>query len=240
MKNKDLKLGIFIFGAIVILILGIFSIKDFRVLNPGYNIKVIFNFGDGLKPASPVRIAGIDAGEVKKTSLIYEDGKTKVLVRAWIRSGIKIPVGSEAFVNNLGILGEKYLEIIPNGEAVEYVKSNDTMIGHDSIPMYKMGELARETLTRFTHILDSLENIVMDEKVAVAFKKFIGNLEQASFELDGILKDVRTSKGTVGKLLYEDSLYKELEEFVKDLKEHPWKLLHKPKKSRSSRSREKR
>lgn len=239
MKNKEFKLGIFIFGALVILILGIFSIKDFRVFNPGYTIKVMFNFGDGIKPASPVRIAGVDAGEVKKTSLVHEDGKTKVLVRAWIRSGIKIPVGSEAFVNNLGILGEKYLEIIPNDEAAEYVKKNDIIIGKDSIPMYKMGEFARETLSRFARLLDSLENIVKDEEVAVAFKKFIGNLEQASFELDGILKDVRSSKGTIGKLLYEDALYKELEEFVKDLKEHPWKLLHKPKKTRTSRSREK-
>jgi hypothetical protein len=43
------------------------------------------------------------------------------------------------------------------------------------------------------------------------------------------MQDIRDKKGTVGKLFYDDSLYTKTEEFIEELKQHPWKLLHKPK-----------
>ena len=231
MKTKEFKLGFFILGALIILIMGIFSIRDFRVLNPGYTIKVIFNFGDGIKSASPVRVAGTDSGEVKKVSLMEEEGKIRVLIHAWIRKGTRIPKNSEAFVNSLGILGEKYLEILPNDSSQDYLKDGDIIVGKDSYPMYKISELARKTLIRFDKLLDSIHELVKDEELSIIFKKFVGNLRDASSNLDGFLKDLRNPKGTVGKLVYEDTLYQDIKEFIKDLKVHPWKLLYKPDKT---------
>jgi len=229
MKSKEFQLGFFILGALVILLLGIFSIKDFKIFNPGQTIKVVFNFGDGIKAASPVRVAGTDAGEVKKVSLINENGEMKVLVFARIRKGIKIPRGSEAFVNSLGILGEKYLEIIPNDKPEGYLEDGSVIIGRESYPMYKISEYARHTLIRFDSLLDLIERLIKDEEITLTFKKFIGNLQAASSDLEGIFKDLRSTRGTVGRLVYEDTLYQEIEEFLKDLRAHPWKLLHKPK-----------
>ncbi|MFC1599347.1 MlaD family protein [Candidatus Omnitrophota bacterium] len=232
MAKKEFKLGFFVLGAIVILVFAIFSISDFRILNPGYALKVKFNFGDGIKPASPVRIAGTDAGEVKRVSLINEEGRVKVLVYVWIRKGIKVPVGSEAFVNSLGILGEKYIEIIPKEYPEAYLEDGSVIVGRDSFPMYKISEFARKTLVRFDTILNSVAKIVKKEDIAETFKKFIGNLQSASSDLEIILRDLKQSRGTVGRLVYEDTLYQELEEFIKDLKAHPWKLIHKPAEAR--------
>jgi len=226
--SKEFKLGIFILGAIIILIVGIFSIRDFRIFNPGYTIKVIFNFGDGLKPASPVRVAGIDAGEVKKVSLVREGEKTKVVVYAWIRKDIKIPSDSQVFVNSLGVLGEKYLEIIPQEGSKQYLKEADVIIGEDSVPLYTLGKFVRASIERFYKLLDTLDNLVREEEIISTFKKFVGSLEGVSSDMRGFFRDLRERRGTVGRLIYEDTLYRDIEEFVKDLKAHPWKLLHKP------------
>ena len=228
--SREFKLGLFILGAIVILLLGIFSIQDFKVFNPGYTIKVIFSFGDGIKPAAPVRVAGVEVGEVKKVSLVEERGKTKIVVYAWIRKDVRIPYGSDAFVNNLGILGEKYLEIIPKEGSAQYLKKGDIIFGQDSVPLYKLGRFVRASLVRFYKLLGSLEKLVKEEDIISTFKKFVGSLEGISSNLEGFFKDLREKRGTVGRLIYEDSLYRDIEEFVKDLKAHPWKLLHKPKK----------
>jgi hypothetical protein len=53
------------------------------------------------------------------------------------------------------------------------------------------------------------------------FREFSANLKDFSAKLT-------TGKGTVGRLLTEDTIYKDMEAFVADLKAHPWKLLSRP------------
>jgi hypothetical protein len=45
---------------------------------------------------------------------------------------------------------------------------------------------------------------------------------------DGIIK-IRNKEGTLGKLLYDDKVYNELEALVTDVRKNPWKLLIKSK-----------
>ena len=42
-------------------------------------------------------------------------------------------------------------------------------------------------------------------------------------------------KGTIGKLLYDDTLYQELEGLVADVRRHPWKLFWKGEDKRENR-----
>jgi len=47
--------------------------------------------------------------------------------------------------------------------------------------------------------------------------------------LDQSVVRINAKEGTVGKLLYDDSIYKELEALITDIRQHPWKLFFKPK-----------
>ena len=38
-----------------------------------------------------------------------------------------------------------------------------------------------------------------------------------------------SGQGNLGKLLFDDALYKRMEAFVEDMRAHPWKLLVRPK-----------
>jgi hypothetical protein len=40
---------------------------------------------------------------------------------------------------------------------------------------------------------------------------------------------VKDGQGTVGKFLYDDKMYNDLESFAADIKKNPWKLLFKTK-----------
>ncbi len=53
-------------------------------------------------------------------------------------------------------------------------------------------------------------------------------LERVADSLNEILNQVKSGKGTIGKLVFDESLYNEVESMVKDLKAHPWKLLQRP------------
>lgn len=229
MKTREFKLGIFIFGALLIITLAVFSIQDYMFFNPGYTIRVKFDFANGIKRASPVRVSGIGVGEIQKTKIVHNNGNTDVIVYAWIQKDVKIPKGSEAFVNSLGVLGEKYLEIIPKQNSKEYLSQGDIITGKSSVPMFKLSEFAEEALQSLKKVLSSIENIVGDEKTVSDLKQSLANLEQTTFQTKELLTDLKTKDGTIGRLIYEDSLHTELKEFIRELKRAPCKLLYVPK-----------
>ena len=57
-------------------------------------------------------------------------------------------------------------------------------------------------------------------------------LEKAIDSMDAILEQIKSGDGTVGKLIYDDTLYDDVEAIIKDIKAHPWKLLGGPGRTR--------
>jgi len=43
--------------------------------------------------------------------------------------------------------------------------------------------------------------------------------------LDDVVSNIKEGQGTVGKFLTSDEIYREVLDFIKDIKAHPWKLL---------------
>ena len=196
-SKLELKVGIFVFTGLLVLAVFILSIGDFKTMTTGYELNFIFNFANGVKIGAPVRFAGVDIGEVKAIDFVYsaDDPKPKVRIVCSINNDIKVPVDSSIWVNTLGLLGEKYIEIMPGKEFNNTLTPKGSLVGVDPIPM---------------------------QDVSVLAKGIAQNLN------DGLMKIVN-KEGTVGKLLYDDTIYKELEALVIDIRKHPWKLFWKGK-----------
>jgi phospholipid/cholesterol/gamma-HCH transport system substrate-binding protein len=197
-KTKlELKVGIFVFIGLTVLVIFVLSIGGFKTWSSGYRLNLIFDFVNGVKIGAPVRFAGVDVGEVKKIDLLSqsEQNRTSVCLEVWIRDIVRVPADSTVWVNTLGLLGEKYVEIIPGKDYSRTLKENESLIGVDPVP---------------THELFSKAQSIM------------GNLD------NGINKIVN-KEGTLGKLLYDDKVYNELEALVTDVRKNPWKLLIKTK-----------
>ena len=204
-KTKlELKVGIFILVGVAILVTFVMLIGNFKTWTSGYRANFIFNFANGVKVGAPIRFAGVDIGEVKGIEFIPgpEGNKTQVKIVGWLKKDINIPMDSTVWVNTLGLLGEKYIEIMPGEDYSNYFGPGKSLTGHDPIAMHEVAELAK--------------NIAKD--------------------LDENLVRIKNKEGTVGKLLYEDTIYTELnalvlelEGLVKDIRRNPWKLFWKTK-----------
>lgn len=142
-KTLELRVGIFIFIGIVLLFIIIFSIGKIYVFQPGYKIKIFFNFAGGIGHAAPVRLAGVGIGEVDGINIFYdkEAQRTKVEIVAWIKKDVKIEKNSVVQVNTLGLLGEKYLEIIPGTEDTGFLADGGALTGEDPV---RMDEFAKD------------------------------------------------------------------------------------------------
>lgn len=227
----EAKVGIFVFISLIILVYFVMHIGDIRLLSSGYNLKVFFGFANGLKISAPVRVAGVDAGEVRDMKVFFdpEAKKTRVEVSFWVRNETKIPRDSRVMINTLGLLGEKYLEILPGSDYSNLFKDGDILAGEDPVSMEEIGHLGRRIAVKLEEVMESLNQVVGDEKLQLSLKETVENLDHLTREMRLILDKINKGEGTVGRFIYDDSIYQDLEIMVSDLKANPWKLLYRPK-----------
>jgi phospholipid/cholesterol/gamma-HCH transport system substrate-binding protein len=65
-------------------------------------------------------------------------------------------------------------------------------------------------------------------KDPVSMAKVFENLSGLTDSVKVIVDRLKNGEGTIGKLLTKDKIYQDLEAFVEDIKNNPWKLLNKP------------
>ena len=224
-RFAHIKLGSFLLVAFGLFFLTLLSMREVNIFKGSYIITVKFDFSEGLRPSSPIRFCGVDVGEVKKIIIKEEESKPRVYVHAKIEKGVRIPKNSYFFINSLSLFGEKYLEINPPEETIAYINEGDIIEGISPIPLFGL-------FATFNKTMKEIEGFVKEGKIKTSFENILLNIEDISLDVKGLVRDMKNKQGTLGRLLYDDSLYQTTEEFLTDLKEHPWKLLHKPKEVR--------
>lgn len=223
-SNLELKVGAFVVAGLVALGAVIFSVSDFSLFNKGRNITAVFGFAGGLKKNAPVRVAGVERGLVKDLQIFYDrsDERTKVKVRMWLGDDTRIPADSTIIINQLGLMGEKYVEIIPGQDKENFLSDAATIAGRDPVAMEELSSMFDGIARELEKSIAGFNEVVLNEKNR---QSLAGTLES----LHAITGDIRSGQGTLGQLLYDDGLYQNLEEMTADLKENPWKLLYRPK-----------
>ena len=233
-SNLEFKVGLFMLIAMIALAMFIFSVSDSSVLKKGKSLRVIFGFANGLKKNAPVRIAGVDEGLVKDIKLFFDrtDSKTKVEVELWVGEGTMIPSDSVITVNQLGMMGEKYIEIFPGDDTKSFFGEKQVVVGKDPIAQEAISARVMEVSNKLENAIGGVDRLINDGKNVESIGTTLENLSSLTGSLDDIVLDMKEGKGTVGRLLYDERLYDDLQGLTADLKEHPWKLLYRPKKSK--------
>ena len=236
-ENVEIKVGLFVFIGMIILFIIVFSIGDFYLWNPGYQIKVYFQYANGLELAAPVRFAGVGAGEVKEIHILPnpKEYQAPVELSLWIQQRIAIPADSEVMINTLGLLGEKYVEIVPGTSQARILKPGDSVRGSDPLSTEVLVERAYKIASKVERTIDALNSVVEDPDFLISLKQTISNTNEATESAKTILAQLQKGQGTLGRFIYEDSIYRNLEELTLDLKQHPWKLLQRPKEEKKKK-----
>jgi len=177
-KTKlELKVGLFVFVGLVILTIFILSIGGFKTWSSGYNINLDFSFVNGVKVGAPVSFAGVEVGEVKSIDLefIPEQNRSNIRLKVWIKELIKIPADSSVWVNTLGLLGEKYVEIIPGKDYANLLKNGQSLTGVDPLPMHEIFNRAENILRNLDDGLVKIKNKEGSLGKLIMMRKFTMN-----------------------------------------------------------------
>lgn len=129
-----------VIGAVVLAVAVVFLVFAFGAANVGavrgYEVLARFDRVDGLNMGADVRLSGIKVGSITGQRL---DPQTFLAeVRMSIDSGIKLPADSSAQIISDGLLGSKFLAIIPGGD--------DQMIQPGGVISYTQSPIILENL----------------------------------------------------------------------------------------------
>ncbi len=177
-RKSEWRLGLFISCGIVLFGALIFTISNLNFFQKGYDLRVLFNFASGIESGAPVRLAGVEVGEVKNVKIIYnpEDEAPLVEVDLLIEKGVLIRQNANILISTLGLLGEKYVEILPGDKSRDLAKEGDILVGYDAIPMAKLSDLVYQIAQKLDQTIDTISDVFVKEENKQDLEEIIGNM----------------------------------------------------------------
>ncbi len=239
--SAEAKVGVFV--VIGMIILGYMSMKVGKFTfgrAAGYDVKVSFDSVSGLAEDVQVEVAGVEVGRVRKISL--ENGKALVVLR--INSNVMLTKDVKAVIRTKGILGDRYVELIPGSSAAPLIQDGGKIVY--TVPTTDMDALIStlgDVATNINKLTNSLANVIggKDGEASLRFildntkemiealnrtvqennkdvNRIIANLAEFSGTLNDIISKVNKGKGSIGRLVNEDETIDNLNAALTSLK----------------------
>lgn len=188
--NK-IKLGVFITIGIAVFIAGIYFIGERQQLfRSTFSISGVFKDVGGLQAGSNIRFAGINVGTIENINLLSD---TSVVVTMMIDENVRKFIKKDAVgsIGSEGLMGNKILIIIPGTGGKAAIENNN--------------------------YITTVQPLNIDDILA-SLNKTINNASEITNDLALIMTNVKSGKGTIGRLLMDQSLSQNFDSAVVNLK----------------------
>ena len=202
--TNELKTGMVVVAAIVVAV--IFWVKTTDFSARPYRVKTYFNYAEGVKVDSIVKLSGIEVGRVEKIKFNYEP-ETRVELILTLNTKAKVHEDSIAFISTSGMIGDAYIGITAGSPDKPFVKEGATLMSEDPVEMRKL--------------------MKKEEGIAENLDKTLVEVKDLAQNLTGVVKDNRQRVDNIAVNLEQTAV--NFKEFSEDIKKHPWKLLMKGK-----------
>lgn len=173
------KVGIFMLIILAILGFFILKIEEIKIGRGSATRKIIAEFDSvaGLDDKSTVRVAGVRKGKVTDIELT-ETGRARVTME--VESDVKLRQGAVARVASLGLLGEKYVELVPGPPKAPELDETATVVLKGTQPA-SMDDVTNQVAT-----------IAEDVKAITASLRKSMSGQTGEQRLEDIVENVRT------------------------------------------------
>lgn len=189
-KTSTVKIGIFIFLGIAILVVGIFLVGDKDALfSSTFTVRAYFSDIQGLRSGATVRLSGIDVGSVESVEIMSDtSGRVEVVmsivedVKQFIRTDTKASIETE------GLVGNKVVVLQIGSSSADRVKEGGTIQSKDPVG--------------FAQVIEETQGIMEYTK-------------EITKDLSEIVARVNRGEGSIGKLLADEQLYNDATSLTK-------------------------
>ena len=152
-QQKNLLVGAIVVLTLLAVLFNSYGSKRKIVSSAPLILHATYNKADGLNVGADVRLAGVN---VAKVSDVHLDDFYRVQATFAFHKKIDLPIDSAAIIETDGLIGNKYVEILPGGDD-ELLENGDTfMYAQDVL-------LLDELLERFLIYVRNKKGVIMKE-----------------------------------------------------------------------------
>jgi phospholipid/cholesterol/gamma-HCH transport system substrate-binding protein len=207
---SELKLGILTIAAIVIAAATIFLVTGGRgFFWQRYALKTRFTNVAGLKPGSPVRVAGIEVGSVETVEL--SGAQVEVVFDVNTSVANRITTASVARLGSVSLLGTGAVDITASEQGTPIPRGGFVPAAPAPAQISDITDTASEGLKEITGLAHDLRagrgtagKLMTDDALYLELQRFV----QSAGE---VARNIREGKGTVGKLVTDPKIAQALE-----------------------------
>jgi phospholipid/cholesterol/gamma-HCH transport system substrate-binding protein len=185
LKWSQLRVGLTVIFASIVLALLLFLMSGTTGLfTKRITLYSYFDNASGLRVGAPVRLSGVDIGNVVAMRVVPDRDKqltpVEVIMKVSTKYGFNLRRDSVTSLDTAGVLGETYLDI-DSAQAIGAPAQNG-----DTLP---------------THVHPDFNEVVRSSESTLQ------NMDALLKRADRILAFAESGKGSLGKLIYDPTLY---------------------------------
>jgi phospholipid/cholesterol/gamma-HCH transport system substrate-binding protein len=233
-SRRAVAVGAFVIGGMLLFAIGLFFIGDRRMLFDR-SIEVYTEFANiaGLEDGAKVRVGGMDAGDVASIH-VPANPSARFRVKLRIREDFHqlIRVDSVATIQTDGLVGNKFVQVEPGTDQAQVVPALGTIPSREAFELSAMLQRMSDTvdlirttivdlkggiddaLTSVTDTAKEAQDLLSD--IGTEAREIMASAQKVGQDLNVIVSGVRDGKGSVGKLLTDDSLYTSVKKISTD------------------------
>ena len=234
-KEHYVGLGIFVVVGLLLFTVGIFLIGNRRLLfERSFELWTEFSTITGLQDGATVRVSGKDAGEVLDIE-VPPDPSKKFRVKMRITEELHplVRTDSVAAIQTDGLVGNKFLSVSSGTRDKPMAPPGSTIPGREA---FEFTDLMGQVSSTLQEVNDTIEGLQDDvertlqltgdtiAEVQVLIKDTGGDIKgitnsssKIAKNINEILSDVKQGRGTLGKLVTDDSLYESGKSIAKNV-----------------------
>lgn len=226
-KWSQLRVGITVLVATATLFVLIFFMSGtISPFSRKIRLRSYFENAAGLVKGAPVRLSGVDIGNVDTIHIVRERPLTPVEVTMKVTAQARpdLRIDSRATLATAGVLGATFVDIDSSRAKGALVKDNDELPTTESPGLQEVLKSSQGTIDKLNVILTRVDEIVSDiQNGKGSVGKIINDPELYNranatvAQLQKLTNQIAAGKGSIGKLLYSDELYDKINDSVTKL-----------------------
>ena len=207
MKNSlETNLGYFAVLVVVAAFLIMETLGGMESIHGGYRLNALFDTVQDLKVGSSVKMAGVEIGRVEKIAL----AGNKVRVTMKLHSSVVVKTDSKAVIKFTGLMGQNFVAIDFGTPDAPRAVGGTVLVTEEQPDLNAIMTKLDGATTGIQNLTKSFTpdtiNNLMGPLVDFV-KQNSGHISGAISNVESISGQIASGQGTVGKLIYQDSLY---------------------------------
>jgi phospholipid/cholesterol/gamma-HCH transport system substrate-binding protein len=185
-KSTEVKVGIAVILAAIILILGVLWIGKFRLAHKWNTYTVYFEEVGGLSVGDPVAVSGLELGEVGLISL--EEGRVKTDLM--IEQEVVLRQDCSVEIRSIGLMGEKYVYILPGREG-KVLAPGSVLEGQYKAGLPEVAAGMGDVMDEMKDVAESLKKVLAADGSDATLGRSLARIDTVATELLTLLRESR-------------------------------------------------